>query len=248
MEEQKNEPIKHDENKKNDYLLPLSIVIAALLVAGSWIYTAGLKNAVNSGNEAAQVSQTVGGGGVSIKPVSSSDHIRGNENAPVKIVEFSDLECPFCKMFQETMLRVMDEYGKDGRVAWIYRHFPIDSLHPKARKEAEASECANELGGNDKFWAYVDMVFKITPSNNGLDSALLPKMAADIGLDRAKFESCLNSGKYAGFISGSIREAEAAGAQGTPYSIVISQSGNKYPINGAQPYDQVKLVIDEALR
>src|SRR3989338_2531696 len=99
------------------------------------------------------------------------DHLRGDPKATVKVVEFSDLECPFCKNFHRTMQQVMSEYS--GQVAWVYRHFPLDSLHSKARKEAEASECAAELGGNDGFWAYVDKLFEITPSNNGLDPNLL---------------------------------------------------------------------------
>src|SRR6185436_7093141 len=90
------------------------------------------------------------GNRVEMEPVTEKDHILGNPNAEVIMVEYSDLECPFCKEFHSTLRRVMNEYGKDGKVAWVYRHFPIDSLHPKARKEAEATECAAELGGESK--------------------------------------------------------------------------------------------------
>lgn len=106
-----------------------------------------------------------------VRSVNEGDHLRGDPKATVKIVEFSDLECPFCKNFHFTMQQIMSEYP--GKVSWAYRHFPLDSLHPKARKEAEASECAAELGGNDGFWSYVDKLFEITPSNNGLDPNLL---------------------------------------------------------------------------
>lgn len=106
-----------------------------------------------------------------VRKVDDSDHLRGDPKASVKVVEFSDLECPFCKRFHLTMQQLMEGYS--GKVAWVYRHFPLDSLHPKARKEAEASECAAELGGNDGFWAYIDKLFEITPSNNGLDPNLL---------------------------------------------------------------------------
>src|SRR6185295_5043808 len=84
----------------------------------------------------------------SVKPVAAEDHIRGDLAAPVKVIEFSDFECPFCKGFHATMKQVMADYEKDGKVAWVYRHFPIDELHSKARKEAQAAECAGELGGN----------------------------------------------------------------------------------------------------
>jgi len=101
-------------------------------------------------------------------------------NAPVKIVEFSDTECPFCKRFHTTMQQVVKD--SNGQVAWVYRHFPLDQLHSKARKEAEATECAAELGGNEKFWAYLNRLMEVTPANDGLDLAELPVIAAYVGL------------------------------------------------------------------
>lgn len=118
---------------------------------------------------------------LTVRAVSNEDHVLGDRNAPVKLIEFSDLECPFCKRFHPTAKQVVTEYA--GKVALVYRHFPLDSLHAKARKEAEATECANEQGGNDKFWAYMDRLFDVTPSNDGLDLAELPKIAAFVGLE-----------------------------------------------------------------
>ncbi len=106
-------------------------------------------------------------------PVTAKDHIWGNPNADVKIITHADLECPFCKRFHATMEDVMKQYEQGGKVAWIIRDFPLTQLHDKAPIEAEASECANELGGNAKFWEYVNLLEKITPANNGLDSSLL---------------------------------------------------------------------------
>ncbi len=187
-----------------------------------------------------------------VKPVDGEDHILGNPNAPVKLVEFSDFECPFCKRFHLTMKRLMKEYGKEGKVAWVYRHFPLDSLHSKARKEAQAAECANELGGNEAFWAYTDRLFEVTPSNNRLDLAVLPRIAEKIGLDRAKFEACLEGdsrgGKYADHIEADLQDAAASGGTGTPYSLVIAPNGKTFPITGAQPYAAVKAIIDLALK
>jgi protein-disulfide isomerase len=106
-------------------------------------------------------------------PVTEKDHIFGNPNAEVKIITHSDFECPFCKRFHATMEDVMKAYEKDGRVAWIIRAFPLTSIHDRAPLEAEAAECANEIGGNAKYWEYVSLLEKITPANNGLDPALL---------------------------------------------------------------------------
>ena len=186
-----------------------------------------------------------------VKPVTAEDHILGDRNAPVKIIEFSDFECPYCKRFHATLKQLMDDPGESGKVAWVYRHFPIDELHPKARKEAQAAECANELGGNDAFWAYADRLFEITPSNNGLDLSLLPKIAQDVGLDRPRFEMCLagdaRGGKYAAHIEANVDDASTSGGSGTPYTVVITQDQQFLPISGAQSYDVLKSVVEAAL-
>ncbi len=187
-----------------------------------------------------------------MKPVIGEDHIRGNANAPVKIVEFSDFECPFCKSFHASVKQAMNDYEKDGKVAWVYRHFPIDELHSKARKEAQAAECAAELGGNKAFWAFADGLFEIAPSNNRLDLALLPKIAEGMGLDKVKFAACLEGdqrgGKFAAHIEANVQDAATSGGTGTPYSLVINSKGHIFPINGAQPYEAVKAIIDAALK
>ena len=144
------------------------------------------------------------------------------------------------------MKKITDEYK--GRVAWIYRHFPLDFIHSKARKEAEATECAAELGGNSKFWAYVDRLFEVTPSNNGLDVEKLPEIAAYIGLDRSKFETCLSSGKYAQAVAEDLADARSSGGRGTPYSIVLTKDGRRLPIKGTVPYEQLKTAVEDALR
>ena len=186
-----------------------------------------------------------------VNVVDGEDHIQGDPNAPVKVIVFSDFECPFCKSFHATMRQLMEAYGKDGKVAWIYRHFPIDEIHSKARKEAQASECANELGGNEAFWAYANKLFEVTPSNNRLDLALLPQIAEQTGLDRAKFTACLEGdgrgGKYAAHIEANRQDATDSGGTGTPYSLVIGPKGEIFPINGAQPYRAAKAIIDAAL-
>jgi protein-disulfide isomerase len=133
-------------------------------------------------------------------------------------------------------------------VAWVYRHFPIDQLHPKARHEAVALECANELGGNEKFWQFTDKVYEITPSNNGLDPAELPKIAKDLGLDTIAFAKCLASTKYDSLIESNAKNGSLTGGDGTPWSILITKGGKKYPISGAQPYSVIKQIIESALK
>ncbi|MDB5204060.1 MAG: oxidoreductase [Candidatus Taylorbacteria bacterium] len=107
-----------------------------------------------------------------MKQVTAADHIMGDINAPVKVVLYSDLECPFCKSFHSTMQQLMaSSYGTNKQVAWVWRNFPLKQLHPKSPKESEGAECAAELGGNDAFWKFIDKVNEVTPSNNKLDEA-----------------------------------------------------------------------------
>lgn len=232
---------------KNNLAVPVAIVITGALIAGA-VYWSARGDSVAVAPQPQAVAENTGGL-EKLAPITSADHIRGNPNALVKIVEYSDMECPFCKRFHSTMQQVMDEYGKDEKVAWVYRHFPLDSIHSQARTEAIASECANELGGNDAFWKYTDRFFELTPSNNQTNIAVvLPQIAREIGLDETKFNSCLASKKYDKHIQDDLDNATATGGNGTPWSIVIAKNGKKFPLSGAQPYEAVKQLIELALQ
>ena len=134
------------------FSIPLAIVVAGALIAGALYLTNS-----NAGEE----KKTVETPPVTIEPISSSDHLLGSPNADIIFVEYSDFECPYCKVFHETMHKIIDEYGKDGKVAWVYRHLPIEQLHSKAAKEAEASEWAADQGGNETFLKFSYLLFSI---------------------------------------------------------------------------------------
>jgi len=201
------------------YLIPLSIIVAGALVAGG-IYFGGI-NSSKKANVLKKDQAEVTLPEINLAKVTENDHILGNPDAKIKLVEFSDTECPYCKQFQTSLHKIIDKYGKDGKVAWVYRHFPIDQLHPKSRKEAEATECAADQGGNDAFWKYIDEVYKRTESNNKLDPAELPKIASAQGLNVTAFNTCLSSGKFSAKVAEQIKDATASGGNGTPYSVLI---------------------------
>lgn len=228
------------------YSIPGSIVIAGGLIAGALV----LANApARSGGPLAPPSPRVAAETapattkIEVRPVDANrDHIRGAADARVTLIEYSDTECPFCKRFHPTLQQAVREY--DGKVRWVYRHYPLDALHQKARKEAEATECAAEQG---KFWEYVDRLFEVTPSNDGLEEAKLGEIAKEVGLDPAAFETCRTSGKFAARVQEDLDDAEKAGGQGTPHTIIISPQGETIPFPGAQPYDNMKQVLDGLL-
>ncbi len=231
------------EQNKNNFLIPVSIIMAGALIAGALIFIKSKESANNVAGVAVASHPEE-----NMKPVSADDHILGNPNAAVMIVEYSDTDCPFCQQFSPTLHRIMDEYAKDGKVAWVYRHF---AFHPNAPKEAEAMECIAELGGNEKFWEFEKQLyaikdFKVTPYK-GMDPKELPKMADAVGVNKVAFNSCLESGKYKQKVADHYQEAIKAGAQGTPYTILVTKNG-KVPISrGAVPYETMKSAIQQLL-
>lgn len=95
---------------------------------------------------------------IDVDPVTPADHHFGSDNAEITIIEYSDLECPYCARFHQTMHQIVTDYN--GKINWVYRHLPLEQLHPNAFNKALASECVAELGGNDKFWDYIDDIFQ----------------------------------------------------------------------------------------
>lgn len=221
---------------KNIYVIPVSIIIAGVLIALGFYF--GLSNNVNDNKQGVK--------NIELRNINEkTDHIKGAEKAKITIVEYSDLECPFCKNAHTTLKTLLNEYPDDLR--WVYRHFPIAQLHSKAQKESEASECVYDQGGNSAFWSYIDKVFEITPSNNGLDLNQLPVLATELGLNESEFNTCLESDKNKEKVESDIEDAVKAGARGTPYFIIINSKGEKIPVEGAFPIDTFREIINSLL-
>lgn len=182
-----------------------------------------------------------------VPPVNPNDHIRGSRNARLVLIEYSDMECPFCKTFHPTVKQVLANY-KD-QVMWVYRHFPL-AFHANAQKEAEASECANELGGVDIFWKYIDAIYERTTSNGtGFALDKLAPLAAELGLNETKFKSCLDSDKYTQHVKSDMDGGAGAGINGTPGNIILDTKTQKTRlVPGAVSYDQIRLIFEEMLK
>ena len=159
---------------------------------------------------------------------------KGPEAAPVTIVEVTDFHCPYCKRVQPTLNEVLLKYP--DKVKLVFRDFPIDQLHPNARKAAEAARCANEQG---KFWPYHD---KLMAGGTDASPEKLKEYAKELELDAGAFEQCLASGKYRAAVQKDVDEGTRLGVNGTPAFFI-----NGRMLSGAQPTDAFAKVIDEEL-
>jgi protein-disulfide isomerase len=161
---------------------------------------------------------------------------KGTATAPVTIVEFSDFHCPFCKRVLPTLTQIESQYG--DKVKLVFRDYPIDQLHPGARKAHEAARCANDQG---KFWAYHDLLFANTPKTNPQQ---LKAYAQEVELDVVAFDQCLTSGKYHAAVQKDVEEGMRAGVTGTPAFFI-----NGRLVSGAQPLERfVQIIADELAR
>ncbi len=168
-------------------------------------------------------------GELEIIPVSEADYRRGATSPKITIVEYSDPECPFCKMFHESLKKIVAEFPDD--VQWVYRQFPLD-MHKRAHRESVAMECAGDIAGQDGFWKYLDRLMEVTPANDGLDPKELYKIADFVKLDKARFAECLDSTKFDAKITSHIEDASKNGGNGTPFSVIIAPDGKKYALSG----------------
>ncbi|MDD4900840.1 MAG: thioredoxin domain-containing protein [Patescibacteria group bacterium] len=195
-------------SKKNKII----IFVAVILALAGLVYLAK-SNRGGEGNLSA------------LRPIDATDHLWGRSDAPVQMIIYSDFECPFCQQFTDTVKKVAENFP--DKVAISFRHYPL-SGHAEAGQAAEASECAAEQG---KFWEMYDKLFADNLAGR-LSAEQYKKDAGDLGLDAAKFNQCLDDGKYKSKVAEEMAEGGQAGVTGTPTTFV---NGNIYP--GAYPYE-----------
>jgi protein-disulfide isomerase len=177
------------------------------------------------------------------------DHYRGNKDAKVVLIEYSDFECPFCNRFHPTMLDLMEKYGDE--VAWVYRHFPL-SFHPNAQPLAEASECVAAYGGAEAFWKFTDSVYEAMGDGSiyGTDSTakkvstdMMVSLATTAGANPTSVKACIDNKEMAQKVKDSQAGGSKAGVTGTPGTIIVSKKGGYDLVPGALPLEQVEALL-----
>jgi len=234
-------------SKEKDLLLPMSIIIAGVMIAGSVIYMVGRLNgtspnfAANNGEQLA----AVGGQQNEVKDlkIEGRDVVLGNPDAPVSVIEYGDYQCPFCgRFFSQTEPQIRENYIKSGKAKMVYRNFAF--LGPESFAAAEAAECAKD---QKQFWTFHDALFETEVAdgeehNGNLDRGLFVKIAGDLKMDTEAFAKCYDSGKYKDQVKQDSAAAQAVGVNSTPTSFV-----NGEELRGALPYSDFQTAIEKYL-
>ncbi|MCX6788133.1 MAG: thioredoxin domain-containing protein [Candidatus Kaiserbacteria bacterium] len=218
---------------KNSLTIPIAIALGGIIIAGA-LYVSMPKT-----------SRTDTGDSALVRPVSASDHILGNPAAPVLIVEYSDFDCTYCKDFHETLHQIIANEGASGKVAWVFREFPLSELHPNAVAHARAAECVAKTAGNDAFWKFATTLFK----NQPVDPMRYSALASSIGITGDAFAACYASAATSvdARITADRQNAFDIGAEGTPYSLILVKGKTPVIMNGGYPYAAVQELVRQAL-
>lgn len=171
--------------------------------------------------------------------------VLGDKNAKVTVIEFADFQCPFCKaFFDDTESQLKSTYVNTGKVRFVYRQFPLTSIHPNAEKAAEAAECANEQG---KFWEYHDVLYQNQDTWAPLSAADAANdfilYAGQVGMDSGQFTSCVQDAKVADNVNKDVTDGTNAQVDATPTFFV-----DGIRVEGAVPFSQMQQTIDSELK
>ncbi len=230
-------------NNKNTLFFGLTIVLVGAIVAGGIIFNH--KKTIELEKKSVDVTE------YTISPVTDNDHILGNPDADIILVEYADFRCAYCREFHVTMEQLMNEFGKTGNLAWVYRHFPredaIQNKDSLSIISANAAECVNDLGGKKEFWDFLRKVYvdlPITFDQNDLETA-----AVELGIDKEKFNECVSSRKFNDRIQKSIADGlliyNHDSNFGTPYNILLTKTGKQIEVVGSQSYTYLKEIIKQ---
>lgn len=234
---------QHDRiSARKNLMYSTAIIIAGLAIAAAILIGRGTFN-IRTTNDLPDFSNT--DAYTALTPIDlAADHILGNPNAPVLIVEYSDFNCAYCQVFYSTMQQLMKDHGQGGDVAWVYRHLPIiteDSLQISL-----ASECVADAGGNDAFWKFTDELFAREQGTH-VDVNKLTEYAVQAGADRATYTACVANNPHRERVQDITRNAITLGVQGTPDTFAIVKE-KVYPIDaGALPYAKLTQRLSEII-
>lgn len=227
------------------YTVPVVAAIAIIVIAGAIYFYQGPD--INNGQTAAivqsltpllQPAEDINLD--SLRPIDGEDRLWGKTTAPVKLIVYSDLECPACAWFHG-QVKELGDYVEEGKIAVAFRHFPLDSIHPDARSLAAATECAGKVGNDEKFWQFIDVIFA-APDKSAEN--LVANTAQTVGLDAEDFAACQAEEEISQAVEDEYQEAVSLGAQGTPFIVMVGPKDFAMPIFGGREAKNLKQATD----
>lgn len=182
-----------------------------------------------------------------MRPIAPTDHILGNPEALVTVVTYSDIDCAYCKQFQQTMEQLMTEYAEGDEVAWVYRHFPLIHIHENSGTHAHAAECVASIAGERSFWSFIRALHSEAPGSMEFRPSEYATVLPRFDVSQDAFEACMDGNGFDARIAADAGNALEMGATGTPFIVILVKDGEPILVSGALPYQSMKLVIEEAL-
>lgn len=226
-------------NNENIKLFGSILLVGLLVIGGFWLS----KNTPKGEQKSAKVSD-VSNDEISVVPPNKNDYMQGGENAEIILVEYSDVDCPFCKRFHASVQNIVKKY--DGKVSWAYRQFPL-TIHPYSMSKSITSLCVGKNYGSEAFFDYTNSIMADNDSGSK-DNALA--VAKSLGFDETKIANCVaNDTEIQNRISQEMEDATTAGLQGTPFTLVFNKDGQYIDkIDGAQAQITVEKLINDNLK
>jgi protein-disulfide isomerase len=217
---------------RKELFIPIAIVFAGAVIAVAILITHPHLASNTNGNPQAAL------------PITSSDHLLGNPEAPVVLVEYADVDSEYSKDFQSVMEQVIQDYGTKGNVAWIYRDFPLTDQDPTSEKDDEAAECAAGLGSPSDFFSFIDAMQAAAPGDDQFDPSGYDTIVSTLGIATGSFDDCLTAHTYQKKVAADYASGEAVGVSGTPYSVLFVKGQKPITISGFVPYATMKQLLD----
>lgn len=215
-------------------VIPIAILAAGLILGVALYLTFYTPRSANNDNPSL------------VRPVTSADHIFGNPAAPVLVIEYADYSSPYCAAYDETLRQLIATEGATGKVAWVYRHFPLSATSTPALRHAEAAECAGQVAGSEGFWNFDEALYAHQP----VDPTEYGTIAAGAGITTSDFATCLAnvSSTTDTRIMNDRQNALDMGATGVPFTVILSKNHAPVALDGAYSYDALKQQVDSLLQ
>lgn len=226
-------PLSPTRHVLKDLFLPLVIIFAGIIVAFS-VYVVRIRQQVAHGSGTPEA----------VRPVSPADHIIGNPSAPIVIVEYADIDSEYSKKLQLSLEQLMTEYATGNNVAWVYRHFPVLTLHGNAAMNALAAECAASISAPTTFFRFIDAMQSSAPGATAFNPKQYNTILRQLSLPEDNFTACMAAKTYEQKIHDDYDNALASGATGSPYIVLLVQGTKPRTIQGAPPYKTLKGIIE----